>query len=154
MQTAGIETTSPTARIALLKTALGELTVLVAERTITVTGNDLRVTGTVKHWNQDATDLTRLAAKPSCRVGYTHLDSGFRIVHVYDDADEFQFGYSLNLDEPAFSEWGDTCIKDWKEYVDSSEKEKAALRDHPGVIVATEVLDVVLGAELTIAVPA
>lgn len=154
MHAAGNTTTDPAARIALLQTARGELEVVIAERRIAVYGSGIVVIEDVDHHNQDETDIKRLAAKATCRVGYTYLDSGFRIVHVYDDADEFQFGYSLNLDEPAFSEWGDTCIKDWKEYVDSSDKEKAALRDRPDVIVATEVLDVVLGAELVQAVPA
>lgn len=154
MHAARNTTTDPAARVALLTTARGDLEVVIAERRIAVYGPGIAVIEDVTHWNQDETDIKRLAAKPTCRVGYTFLDAGFRIVHVYDDADEFQFGYSLNLDEPAFSEWGDTCIKDWKEYVDSSDKEKAALRDHPDVIVATEVLDVVLGVELVQAVPA
>jgi hypothetical protein len=59
-------------------------------------------------------DLSKLSAKASFSIATAKTD-GMRIIYLYDKADEYGFGYALNMDWPMGSEWGDTCIPQWLE---------------------------------------
>jgi hypothetical protein len=141
-------TQESTARLATVQTRDGEYTVLIAGRVVTITNDrGFSLVHEPEHWNQRETDMAILAQKPSFRIGYTCLESGFHIIHCYDDEQEWQFGYSINLDADDLSEWGDTCIKDWAAWTKLSPEDQDDLRGYPSVIVATTVQEVVLGVE-------